>query len=58
MFCYVLERSPYIILCCDGFSMIYGVPAILSMQFSTMLMITDSIVPCVINKNKVVNKPI
>ena len=39
---------------CDHISLVYGVPAILSMLFSTLLMMVDFIVPCVTNK-KVIN---
>ena len=39
---------------CYGVSILYGLPAILSMQFATVLMMTDFIIPCVTNK-KVIN---
>ena len=54
MVCYMLERSQYVQ--CHSFSVLYGVPAILSLQLSTILMIIDSIVPCITNKSKVISK--
>ena len=39
---------------CNGISLVYGLPAILSMLFATLLMMTDFIIPCVTNK-KVMN---
>ena len=40
---------------CNGISVIYGLPAILSMLFATMLLIVDFIIPCITNK-KVIRK--
>ena len=39
---------------CNGASILYALPAVLSMLFATLLLITDFIIPCVINK-KVIN---
>jgi len=35
---------------CHGISVIYGIPAIFSVLFATVLMISDFIIPCITNK--------
>ena len=40
---------------CSGISLMYGLPALLSMLFSTVLMMIDFIKPCV-TSNKVMDK--
>ena len=39
---------------CNGIYLLYGFPAILSILFCIVLMMSDFIIPCVINK-KVIN---
>ena len=40
---------------CSGISMLYGTPAVLSIQFAAILLMIGLIIPCITNK-QVINK--